>query len=110
MNIHKFTDLANRITERDIPAPLLDQLNLGIAVISDKQEEDDYYVMGEYIENGMGCHVVLYYGSFLAVLSGESQEAWEEEIRDTIQHELQHHIESLAGEENLARQEEEDDS
>jgi predicted Zn-dependent protease with MMP-like domain len=44
--------------------------------------------------------VVLYYGSFRAV-AAEDEFDWREEIHETILHELQHHLESLATEDSL---------
>ncbi len=42
--------------------------------------------------------VVLYYGSFLRVSRQDSEFDWEEELWETLTHELQHHLESLANE------------
>ena len=59
--------------------------------------------MGEYIEDGiMGCSIILYYGSFVHLLEDSSRE-WEEELWDIIVHELRHHLESLAGVDDLVR-------
>ena len=63
--------------------------------------------MGEYIEDpDLGSLVLLYYGSFAEALDGASAEEWEEEIEETVIHELRHHVESLAGVDYLAREEE----
>jgi hypothetical protein len=43
--------------------------------------------------------------SFVALLQDEPRQAWEAEIMDTVLHELQHHLESRAGREDLARRE-----
>jgi hypothetical protein len=42
--------------------------------------------------------VVLYYGSFLRVARQSPEFDWEEELWETLTHELQHHLESLASE------------
>lgn len=42
--------------------------------------------------------VVLYYGSFLRLSKQEPEFDWEEELWETLTHELQHHLESLADE------------
>lgn len=57
--------------------------------------------MGEYCWDEMGRYINLYYGSFAAVLSDESRQVWEEELRFTLRHELTHHVEGLAGERSL---------
>ena len=45
--------------------------------------------------------VVLYYGSFRQMAQDDPDFDWEEEIRETLTHELQHHLESLADEDAL---------
>ena len=45
--------------------------------------------------------VVLYYGSFRKMAEDYSDFDWEEELWDTLTHELQHHLESLADEDAL---------
>lgn len=45
--------------------------------------------------------VVLYYGSFVRLAHQEPEFDWEEELWETLTHELKHHLESLAGEAEL---------
>ena len=45
--------------------------------------------------------VVLYYGSFLQMARDDPGFDWEGEVRETLTHELQHHLESLADEDAL---------
>jgi hypothetical protein len=45
--------------------------------------------------------VVLYYGSFLRLAQLDEEFDWERELWDTLTHELQHHLESLAADEGL---------
>ncbi len=45
--------------------------------------------------------VVLYYGSFLRLSRMEEEWDWEEEIWETVTHEIRHHLESLALEDDL---------
>ncbi len=45
--------------------------------------------------------VVLYYGSFRQMAQDDPDFDWEGEIRETLTHELQHHLESLADEDAL---------
>jgi predicted Zn-dependent protease with MMP-like domain len=45
--------------------------------------------------------VVLYYGSFLRLSREEPEWEWEEEIFETVTHEVRHHLESLASEDAL---------
>ena len=45
--------------------------------------------------------VVLYYGSFKALARSDPNFDWEEELWETLTHELRHHLESLANEDDL---------
>ncbi len=45
--------------------------------------------------------VVLYYGSFRRMAENDGDFDWEEELWETLTHELQHHLESLAREDAL---------
>ena len=72
---------------------------------------DDVWRMGEYLDpgpedflggsEGLGRHIALYHGSFVAVAAGDPDFDWEEEIWETLTHELRHHVESLAGDTSL---------
>jgi hypothetical protein len=78
-----------------------------------KAERDlpDVYRLGEYLDpgpdqflggnQGLGRHIALYYGSFLTIAKGDSDLDWEEQLWETLTHELQHHVESLAGDRTL---------
>ena len=58
---------------------------------------DEMYVMGEYVHDNLGRYILLYYGSFAALLSEEDEEAWRDEIFATVAHEFTHHLEETAG-------------
>ena len=45
--------------------------------------------------------VILYYGSFKALARRDPSFDWEAEIHETVQHEIKHHLEGLAGEDSL---------
>jgi hypothetical protein len=45
--------------------------------------------------------VVLHYGSFLELSRREEEWSWEDELWETITHEIRHHLESLASEDAL---------
>lgn len=101
MDIDRFTALADRLMER-VPEPILEGLNGGVTIrrraMRDPDDPNDVYIMGEYrTDHVLGCYVVLYYGSFQALLDGEPDEVWEQEIWETIRHELRHHVEERAG-------------
>ncbi len=89
-----------------IPPHFLRDLTGGFNLRKGKKREGEYYILGEYIEDGMGgCFIVFYYGSFVELLEDESDDCWEEEIIDTVLHEMQHHLESKAGRDDLAQKE-----
>ena len=107
----------------EIPDEFLRGLQ-GVHVLEHARPEEgfeDVYRLGEYLDPGpedflggnagLGRQVALYYGSFERVAEGDPDFDWEEEIWETLTHELRHHVESLAGdvsliEEDMRRQEE----
>lgn len=72
----------------------------------------DVYTLGECVtENYLSdvggpdvtrSFVVMYYGSFLRLSRLDDAFDWDEEIWETLTHELKHHLESLAAEDALA--------
>ena len=68
--------------------------------------------LGEYLDPGppsafggfedLGRHIARYYGGFLEV-AGEGFD-WEAEVWETLLHELRHHLESLAGRDDLVQE------
>lgn len=90
----------------ELPAALFRELNGGIVVEEEAKEEEGELVLGEYIEDfTLGRLIVLYYGSFKRLYRRAPRRVWAKEIAKTIRHELRHHIESLAGVDDLAREE-----
>ncbi|MFN3265673.1 MAG: metallopeptidase family protein [Deinococcales bacterium] len=67
--------------------------------------------MGEYLDPGfesfmaagvhIGRHINIYYGSFVAVARYNPDFDWEEQLWETLTHELQHHLESQANDQSL---------
>lgn len=106
LDLETFTRLAGRIAD-ELPPRLVRDLNGGISVLPGKKKEGKYYLMGEYIEDPLlGKVIFIHYGSFREVLGNSPAEEWEEELRETIVHELRHHVESLAGVDDLSVEEE----
>lgn len=87
----------------EIPERLLDGLNGGIVISEEAAQDDDeelsdVYILGEYLEDPyLGNSIVLYYGSFVALFSEEPFEVWEDELWETLIHEVRHHLEHRAG-------------
>lgn len=105
MNLDQFTAFADRFVDHEVPPPLLRDLNLGIVVLPEAKAEGEFYIMGEYVTEELGSYIILYHGSFAETMGDASRAAWEKEIKETIKHELLHHVEALAGDEKLARRE-----
>jgi hypothetical protein len=105
MKLGKFSDRANRFVE-SLPPRLLETLNGGIIIEPKAKREGDYLIMGEYLEDpGLGKLIILYFGSFWDSLGSAPEDKWDEEIQETILHELRHHVESLAGIDDLSVEE-----
>jgi hypothetical protein len=101
----QFADMLDRAVDR-IPSRFLRDLAGGFNLRQGKKREGEYFILGEYIEDGIGgCFIMFYYGSFVEVLEDEPGDSWEAEIVDTVLHEMQHHLESLAGRDDLGRKE-----
>ena len=106
MDLKAFTRLASELAEK-LPQRLLRDLNGGISVQAAAKPDGKYWLMGEYIEDlVLGNVIFIYYGSFREVLGDAPRAEWEDELEETIVHELRHHVESLAGVDYLAREEE----
>lgn len=100
----------------EIPDAFLRDLQGVHALEEERLEEgyDDVWRMGEYLDPGpddflggdagLGRHVALYWGSFRAIADADPDFDWEAEIWETLTHELQHHVESLAGDGRLIEQ------
>lgn len=100
----------------DVPEAFLVDLQ-GVHALEDEKREseyDDVWRMGEYLDpgpddflggsDGLGRHVALYWGSFVRLAEDDPAFDWENEIWETLVHELQHHVESLAGDGRLIEQ------
>lgn len=59
--------------------------------------EGEMYIMGEYVHDMLGRYILLYYGSFAALLAEEGEDVWKDEIFATVAHEFTHHTEETAG-------------
>lgn len=88
----------------ELPEQVFDKLNGGVALLEEsKTAEDGRYTLGTYFVNGMGRYIELYYGSFIELYGDMDDELFGQRLKKTLQHELTHHIESLAGDRSLER-------
>ena len=86
------------------PQALFEGLNGGVNLLEDTVPDPEFpegemYILGEYCEDALGRYINLYYGSFAALAEQEdwTEEDWRQELRQTLAHELTHHMESRAG-------------
>ena len=99
----------------EIPDEFVEGLQ-GLHVLEEAKPEAAFrhvYRMGEYMDPGfdsflggnpgLGRHVALYYGSFVAIAKGQPDFDWEGELWETLTHEVRHHVESLAGDDSLVQ-------
>lgn len=83
------------------PDIFFQDLNGGIQLEEDALPDPDFpegemYIMGEYCHDLLGRYILLYYGSFAALLAEEEEDVWREELFATIAHEFTHHMEDTA--------------
>lgn len=105
LSFEEFADLADQLVDQ-VPPKLCTELNGGFTVLHDTRRDQDLYIMGEFVEDpSLGMFIMFYYGSFAAILGQAPRAKWEEELRETIWHELRHHLEALAGVDDLSIEE-----
>jgi len=98
-------ELLSQIVD-EIPPVFLEQLNGGITLLEEckqhPESQGNLYIMGEYCNGrGLGRLIRIYYGSFMRVYAYAPEGLLREKLRESLLHELTHHLESLAGERGL---------
>jgi len=104
VDLEAFTALAHRLVD-EVPPELCRELSGGFLVCPEELWDGRYVILGQYIQDNLGSRVVFYHGSFRAVLGDAPAEVWEEELRETVFHEMRHHVERLCGTDELAEEE-----
>ena len=105
----RFEELAEMLDDivDALPAEYFRGLNGGVLFSEETMRDEDYpelYILGHYKQEPIGRSIVLYYGSFLAMYGSLPKAALYEELKKTLYHELTHHLETLAGEDDLVRE------
>jgi len=105
-------EMLEKVAE-EIPQEFYRELNGGIILLPEIKKSSralgrGMYTLGEYIVSpSMGRYIAIYYGSFERLYGDSlSEEEMQEEIRDTLIHEFTHHLEDLAGENELEKEDE----
>lgn len=96
-------ELLDQLAE-PFPEPLFEGLNGGVNLLEDTVPDPEFpegemYILGEYCDDLLGRYINLYYGSFSALAEMEdwTEEDWRSELRQTLAHELTHHMEVRGG-------------
>ncbi len=110
IDIQTFQDILDELA-CELPEEFYDDLNLGISVSPEAKRHplsrgDGLYIMGEYFRNVMGRGIVIYYGSFCRVHGTDGPGELRDEMRKTLRHEFRHHLEGLAFEDGLEKEDE----
>lgn len=111
----RYDEFVRRATEiwNEIPAEFREGVD-GLVVEKDASSHPDMpdvYTLGEcatevFLSDYGGpdttrSHLLLYHGSFRRLAKLDADFDWESELWETIHHELQHHLESLANDDGL---------
>ncbi len=87
----------------ELPAGILEGLNGGVNLLEEERrpegkDGETMLLLGEYFASStLGYFINIYYGSFLHSFSRRPREVWVEQLRETLHHELTHHLERRAG-------------
>ena len=109
MTREEYADLLGELLD-ELPEAFFRRLNLGI-VVSDEimrhpqSQGDELLVLGEYQNQGvMGRQIVMYWKCFNLVYGNMPRRLARMYLQKTLRHEFRHHMEALAGEHALERE------
>lgn len=103
ISIEEMQDLLSDMLD-ELPEAFFTELHGGVQLLPEARPEpavEGLYTLGEYIEDCLGNSIALYYGSFVKLFGDAPIPVLHAEIRKTLRHEFRHHLESLAGLEEL---------
>ena len=110
MTLAEYADLLDALAQ-ELPPVFFDRLNLGVVVEERAKRHaasrrgEPMYILGEYWHGGgVGRGIRMYYGSFRAVYGDCPRDEQIAELRRVLRHEFRHHLEFLAGEDALVRE------
>lgn len=97
----------------EMPTAYLQSLNGGVILVPDTLPSPhglrgDLFTLGmyHYEPYGMGRYITIYYGSFVTLYGHQPTQTQHQALRDVLHHELTHHLESLAGDRSLEKEDE----
>lgn len=106
IEIEEFRELLDELI-KEIPEEYYKELNGGVLLMEEEKihpdsRNNELRIMGEYVRSRtMGRLIYIYFGSFKALYSHVPLAYLKNRVRETLRHELTHHLESLAGERDL---------
>jgi phage terminase small subunit len=87
----------------EFPQEFFEELNGGILLLPEakqhkKSKDNDLFILGEYCHSlELGRYIAIYYRSFIHVFGQLEKDALKYKLKETVKHEFRHHLESLAG-------------
>jgi len=105
ISFEEFAEILDEIAN-SLPKEIYARLNGGVNLqpglkIHPESFANDLFTLGEYNYNTLGRYINIYYGSFSRTYPGLSKEALRDKVESVLKHEFLHHLESLAGEDDL---------
>jgi len=104
-----FEEAAEALDEiaQELPQEIYADLNGGINLLPEEKlhpegNGDELYIMGEYCYNNLGRYINIFYGSIMRVYAYLPAARIKQKIAEVLKHEFTHHLESMAGEKELA--------
>jgi len=91
----------------DLPQEIFKGLNLGVTLLPDTlYSSNGLLILGRYHVDprGLGRYITINYGSLVAAHGHQSPDFFREKLRSVLHHELTHHLEHLAGDRTLEKQ------
>jgi predicted Zn-dependent protease with MMP-like domain len=109
VSIDKVEIILNELVDA-LPKQIFKNLNGGVVLLPDKKynevaRDNDLIVLGEYYRsNTLGRYIKIYYGSIMEKYGHLSEDRLKIKLDKVLKHELTHHLESLAGERDLEKE------
>jgi len=101
-----YEDLQEALTQiiDALPPYIFKDLNFGVTLLPDTTyDANGLLILGQYHvqPRGLGRYVTIHYGSMITAYGHLCASAFQEKVKNTLHHELTHHLESLAGDRSL---------
>ena len=88
----------------ELPPAIFRNLNCGVSLTEETlYDESGLLILGQYHVQpyGLGRYVNIHYGSMVVAYGHLPPDAFRNQLKSTLHHELTHHLESLAGDKSL---------